>query len=158
MRMSTCRIVHLYHLPFSQILVPTCSPVLCFSELLQLYGSFELPQFGSNNSCATSQIHRQYGVGCTRGHFLVGEYSMTAPMKDVAAYAGVSIAKVSYVVNNKPQKTIRDETAIRVLDAARRLDYKINRRRSVPSATTHTSDLISSVRLDNLANNQGFRL
>ena len=51
---------------------------------------------------------------------------MTARMKDVAAYAGVSIATVSYVVNNKPQKTISDETAIRVLDAARALDYKIN--------------------------------
>ena len=60
------------------------------------------------------------------GHFLVGEYSMTARMKDVAAYAGVSIATVSYVVNNKPQKTISDGTAIRVLDAARVLDYKIN--------------------------------
>ena len=51
---------------------------------------------------------------------------MTAPMKDVAAYAGVSIATVSYVVNNKPQKTISDETAIKVLKAARALDYKIN--------------------------------
>lgn len=36
---------------------------------------------------------------------------MTARMKDVAAYAGVSIATVSYVVNNKPQKTISDETS-----------------------------------------------
>jgi len=51
---------------------------------------------------------------------------MTARMKDVAAYAGVSIATVSYVVNNKPQKTISDETAIKVLKAARALDYKIN--------------------------------
>jgi DNA-binding LacI/PurR family transcriptional regulator len=41
--------------------------------------------------------------------------------KDVAAYAGVSIAAVSYVVNNKPQKTISDETAVRVLNAARAL-------------------------------------
>lgn len=72
-------------------------------------------------------LQRQYGlVDVRRSHFQVGENSMTARMKDVAAYAGVSIATVSYVVNNKPQKTISDETAIRVLNAARALNYKIN--------------------------------
>jgi len=92
-----------------------------------IYGSSELLQFGSNNSCATSSDSRTVWAGdVPKDHSLVGENSMTARMKDVAAYAGVSIATVSYVVNNKPQKTISDETAIKVLKAARALDYKIN--------------------------------
>src|SRR5262249_27212241 len=94
----------------------------------QLYGSDELPRFGSNNSCAALVNSQTVWVvlPCLESYSLVGEKPMTARMKDVAAYAGVSIATVSYVVNNKPQKTISDETAIRVLDAARALDYKIN--------------------------------
>lgn len=54
---------------------------------------------------------------------------MTPPAKritsaDVAAEAGVSRTTVSFVLNNSPGKTLPDETRRRVLEAARRLDYK----------------------------------
>ena len=47
---------------------------------------------------------------------------------DVARRAGVSRATVSYVVNDRPDKTISAGTRRRVLDAVRELGY-------VPSAT-----------------------
>ncbi|MDR2044797.1 MAG: LacI family transcriptional regulator [Clostridium sp.] len=47
-------------------------------------------------------------------------------VKDVAREAGVSVATVSYVLNQKPTKTISPETTQRVLEAARKLGYVPN--------------------------------
>lgn len=44
--------------------------------------------------------------------------------KDVALKAGVSQATVSYVMNNDPRQSIPEETRIKVMDAARKLDYQ----------------------------------
>ncbi|GGV19201.1 LacI family transcriptional regulator [Actinomadura cremea] len=54
---------------------------------------------------------------------------MTRPAKrptssDVARAAGVSQTTVSFVLNNRPGQSIPEETRRRVLDAARRLDYR----------------------------------
>ncbi|GAA1962796.1 LacI family DNA-binding transcriptional regulator [Kitasatospora viridis] len=54
---------------------------------------------------------------------------MTRPAKratsvDVARAAGVSQTTVSFVLNNKPGQTIPEETRRRVLEAAKRLDYR----------------------------------
>ncbi|WP_106401065.1 LacI family DNA-binding transcriptional regulator [Actinocorallia populi] len=54
---------------------------------------------------------------------------MTRPVKrptssDVARAAGVSQTTVSFVLNNKPGQSIPEETRRRVLEAARRLDYR----------------------------------
>lgn len=47
-------------------------------------------------------------------------------IKDVAKEAGVSTTTVSYVLNRHPGETISAETAQRVLDAAKRLNYVPN--------------------------------
>ena len=109
MWMGVCRIVHLYHSAIFLVHVN-------YGSLVQ---TTHAPHY---------QIHRQceWLGGLPRSYFQIGENLMTARMKDVAAYAGVSIATVSYVVNKKPQKTISDETTVRVINAARALDYKIN--------------------------------
>ncbi|GAA2159618.1 LacI family DNA-binding transcriptional regulator [Actinomadura napierensis] len=54
---------------------------------------------------------------------------MTRPAKrptsaDVARAAGVSRATVSYVLNDRPGQSIPQETRHRILEAARRLDYR----------------------------------
>ncbi|WP_028612480.1 LacI family DNA-binding transcriptional regulator [Paenibacillus harenae] len=49
-----------------------------------------------------------------------------ATLKDIAKAAGVSVATVSYVLNNAPNQTIPDETRCRVLDAAKQLNYVPN--------------------------------
>ena len=54
---------------------------------------------------------------------------MTRPARritshDVARAAGVSRTTVSFVLNNRPGQVIPEETRRRVLDAARRLDYR----------------------------------
>lgn len=54
---------------------------------------------------------------------------MTRPAKrptssDVARAAGVSQTTVSFVLNNRPGQTIPEETRRRVLEAARRLEYR----------------------------------
>ncbi|MFB7275351.1 LacI family DNA-binding transcriptional regulator [Streptomyces sp. NPDC056244] len=54
---------------------------------------------------------------------------MTDPVKrttsqDVAQAAGVSRTTVSFVLNNRPNHAIPEETRQRILDAARRLDYR----------------------------------
>jgi LacI family transcriptional regulator len=48
---------------------------------------------------------------------------MTTRIKDVAAHAGVSIATVSYVLNETIRKPISRETAIKVRAAAKSLNY-----------------------------------
>ncbi|MBD2871280.1 LacI family DNA-binding transcriptional regulator [Paenibacillus arenilitoris] len=49
-----------------------------------------------------------------------------ATLKDIAKAAGVSVATVSYVLNDAPNQTIPDETRSRVLDEAKRLNYVPN--------------------------------
>lgn len=47
-------------------------------------------------------------------------------IKDVAGLAGVSVATVSYVLNNKKVDRITDETRQKVLQAAKELNYRPN--------------------------------
>lgn len=47
-------------------------------------------------------------------------------MKDIAAEAGVSIATVSYILNNAPGQTISADTRQKVLEASERLQYSMN--------------------------------
>ena len=49
-----------------------------------------------------------------------------ATLKDVAAEAGVTAATVSYVINNTPGQSIRQETRERVLAAVEKLKYMPN--------------------------------
>lgn len=49
-----------------------------------------------------------------------------ATLKDIAKAADVSVATVSYVLNNVANQTIPDETKCRVLDAAKQLKYVPN--------------------------------
>ncbi|WP_307206514.1 LacI family DNA-binding transcriptional regulator [Paenibacillus harenae] len=49
-----------------------------------------------------------------------------ATLKDIAKAAGVSVATVSYVLNNVANQTIPDETKCRVLDVAKQLNYVPN--------------------------------
>ncbi|MGM0883576.1 MAG: LacI family DNA-binding transcriptional regulator [Bacillota bacterium] len=49
-----------------------------------------------------------------------------ATLKDIAKAADVSVATVSYVLNNVANQTIPDETKCRVLDAAKQLNYVPN--------------------------------
>ena len=44
-----------------------------------------------------------------------------ATIKDIASAAGVSVATVSYIMNNTPGKTISDQTRNRVLAVAEEL-------------------------------------
>lgn len=45
---------------------------------------------------------------------------------DVAEHAGVSVATVSYVLNNNKKKSISEKTKQRVFEAARKLNYISN--------------------------------
>lgn len=49
-----------------------------------------------------------------------------ATMKDIAAEAGVSVAAVSYVLNETPGKVISEDTRQRILSAAERMNYVTN--------------------------------
>ena len=49
-----------------------------------------------------------------------------ATIKEVAALAGTSVATVSYVLNQKPNKSLRQETIDKVLAAAKELNYSKN--------------------------------
>lgn len=49
-----------------------------------------------------------------------------ATLKDIAKAADVSVATVSYVLNNVANQTIPDETKCRVLDVAKQLNYVPN--------------------------------
>ncbi|WP_239256392.1 LacI family DNA-binding transcriptional regulator [Listeria ilorinensis] len=67
---------------------------------------------------------------------------MGATIKDVAKQAGVSIATVSMVVNNKAGH-ITEKTKQKVFDAIQDLDYKPNyTARSLVSAESHTMGLL----------------
>lgn len=46
--------------------------------------------------------------------------------KDVAKEAGVSQATVSFILNNRKDVSIKEETRQRILEAAKKLDYQIN--------------------------------
>jgi LacI family transcriptional regulator len=62
--------------------------------------------------------------------------------KDVAAYAGVSVATISYVVNNGP-RTVTKETRQRVLDAIKALGYRPHAiARSLKTGSTQTVGLL----------------
>jgi LacI family transcriptional regulator len=61
---------------------------------------------------------------------------------DVAAYAGVSVATVSYVVNNGP-RTVSEETRQRVLEAIKALGYRPHAiARSLKTGNTQTIGLL----------------
>lgn len=64
-------------------------------------------------------------------------------IKDVAKMAGVSIASVSYVLNQKTSKKISSETAAKIHKAAATLGYRPNRiAKSLKTKQTHTIGFI----------------
>src|SRR5688572_28673976 len=52
--------------------------------------------------------------------------TMRLTMRDVARAAGVSVITVSYVLSRRSGVSIREETSERVLQEARRLNYRHN--------------------------------
>lgn len=54
------------------------------------------------------------------------ENKIKVTSKDVAREAGTSQATVSYVLNNRTDVIIKEETRQRVLEAARKLNYQVN--------------------------------
>lgn len=69
---------------------------------------------------------------------------MGVRIRDVAAKAGVSPATVSLVLNGVSEGRVREETAVRVREAARSLGYEPNAlARSLRNQRTHTIGLIS---------------
>lgn len=52
-----------------------------------------------------------------------------ATMQDIANLCGVSVATVSYVINNSEKEHIKHDTRIRVLNAAKHLNYTPNQNR-----------------------------
>jgi len=75
-----------------------------------------------------------------------------ATLKDIAKAAHVSVATVSYVLNNVTNQTIPDETKCRVLDAPKQLNYVPNL--AARSLVKQKSGLIGI--LINRAENEGF--
>jgi len=75
-----------------------------------------------------------------------------ATLKDIAKAAQVSVATVSYVLNNVSNQTIPEETKCRVLDAAKQLNYVPNL--AARSLVKQKSGLIGI--LINRAENEGF--
>lgn len=68
-----------------------------------------------------------------------------ATIKDVAKEAGVSTATVSYVLNDYP-KSIRPETRLRVLEAAKRLQYHPDfAAKALKTRTTKTIGVIITI-------------
>lgn len=64
-------------------------------------------------------------------------------IKDVALKAGVSIATVSYVLNNTPNRSIKEETTDRIRKAAKELNYTVNKfARSLKTQRSFTLGLI----------------
>lgn len=56
-----------------------------------------------------------------------------ATMQDIADLCGVSVATVSYVINNSDKEHIKHDTRIKVLEAAKKLNYAPN----INRCTTH---------------------
>lgn len=65
-------------------------------------------------------------------------------LKDIAKHVGVSTALVSYVLNGQAaQKQVNKETADKILNAARKLDYRPNQiAKSLKLRKTHTVGLV----------------
>lgn len=61
-------------------------------------------------------------------------------IKDVATEAGVSVTTVSHVLNQTPHTRVNEQTRERVLEVARRLDYRPNR--MARGLRTQTSGMI----------------
>lgn len=65
-----------------------------------------------------------------------------ATMQDIAGLCGVSVATVSYVINNSDKEHIKHDTRIKVLEAAKKLNYAPN----INRCTTHPkSNLIGII-------------
>lgn len=75
-----------------------------------------------------------------------------ATLKDIAKMTEVSVATVSYVLNNAPGQTIPEETKCRVLEAAKQLNYIPNL--AARSLVMQKTGLIGI--LINRADNEGF--
>lgn len=74
---------------------------------------------------------------------LANDIVKKSSIKDVAKLAGVSIASVSYVLNNTPNKSIKESTIARILDAAKELNYTPNKiARSLKTQKSYTIGLI----------------
>lgn len=74
---------------------------------------------------------------------LANDIVKKSSIKDVAKLAGVSIASVSYVLNNTPNKSIKEATITRILDAAKELNYTANKiARSLKTQKSYTIGLI----------------
>ncbi|MEP7319926.1 MAG: LacI family DNA-binding transcriptional regulator, partial [Panacibacter sp.] len=66
-------------------------------------------------------------------------------LKDIAQKVGVSIALVSYVLNNKKQGRIKKEVALKIKDTAKELNYHTNQiAKSLKTNKTNTIGLIVS--------------
>lgn len=74
---------------------------------------------------------------------LANDIVKKSSIKDVAKLAGVSIASVSYVLNNTPNKSIKEQTVARILEAAKELNYTPNKiARSLKTQKSYTIGLI----------------
>ena len=68
-----------------------------------------------------------------------------ASLKDIAQKVGVSIALVSYVLNNKKEGRINKDVALKIRDTAKQLNYKTNQiAKSLKTNKTYTIGLIVS--------------
>lgn len=66
-------------------------------------------------------------------------------LKDIAQKVGVSIALVSYVLNNKKEGRINKDVALKIRDTAKQLNYKTNQiAKSLKTNKTYTIGLIVS--------------
>ncbi|MEP6845668.1 MAG: LacI family DNA-binding transcriptional regulator, partial [Panacibacter sp.] len=66
-------------------------------------------------------------------------------LKDIAQKVGVSIALVSYVLNNKKEGRIKKEVALKIKETARELNYRTNQiAKSLKTNKTNTIGLIVS--------------
>jgi len=66
-------------------------------------------------------------------------------LKDIAEKVGVSIALVSYVLNNKKEGRINKDVALKIKDTAKALNYKANQiAKSLKTNKTYTLGLIVS--------------
>jgi LacI family transcriptional regulator len=77
-----------------------------------------------------------------------------ASLKDIAARAGVSIALVSYVLNNKKEGRINKDLAQRIREIATQLNYRANQiAKSLKTSKTNTIGLIVADISNNFSSN-----